>query len=179
MKAMSFLFALLVIAAALVSGCAGFPAKRVDTVLRGAVPADLGVALGEVTINSGMDQFALERVLRELFPLAAAHLEGQGLAGRAPRNDRAEYSVWLREEEYTSGLDTRSAVLCVLKLRSKTDGSVYATTIVADDTNIGGTGSASPQEAFAGVAIDAGDINPDAAFGAGEKAGAAEVDPFA
>ena len=134
MKAMSFLFALLVIAAALVSGCAGFPAKRVDTVLRGAVPADLGAVLGEVTINSGMDQFALERVLRELFPLAAAHLEGQGLAGRAPRNDRAEYSVWLREEEYTSGLDTRSAVLCVLKLRSKTDGSVYATSIVADDT---------------------------------------------
>ena len=87
-----------------------------------------------MTINSGLDQFALERVLRELFPLAVADLESQGGSGRALQKDRAEYSVWLREEEYTSGLDTRSAVLCVLKLRSKTDGSVYATTIVADDT---------------------------------------------
>lgn len=47
--------------------------------------------------------------------------------------------------------------------------------IVADDTNIGGTGSANPNEAFAGVSIDPGDINADAAFGGGE----ASVDPFA
>lgn len=56
---------------------------------------------------------------------------------------------------------------------------LQAVMIVADDTNIGGTGSASPQEAFAGVSIDQGDINPDAAFGAGEKADAQAIDPFA
>lgn len=55
---------------------------------------------------------------------------------------------------------------------------LQAVMIVADDTNIGGTGSANPQEAFAGVAIDPGDINADAAFGAGEKTEALAVDPF-
>lgn len=41
--------------------------------------------------------------------------------------------------------------------------------IVADDTNIGGTGSANPNEAFAGVSIDPGDIDADAAFGMDAK----------
>lgn len=56
---------------------------------------------------------------------------------------------------------------------------LQAVMIVADDTNIGGTGVANPNEAFAGVSVEAGDINPDAAFGAGAKTEAAEVDPFA
>ena len=134
MKAGMFLHAVVVIGTALVSACASFPVKHVDTLLRGAVAADLGAALGEVMINSGMDQFALEPVVRELFPHVAAHLEGQSGPDRAQRMDRAVYSVWIREGEYTSGLDTRSTVLCVVKLCSITDGSVYATTIVADDT---------------------------------------------
>lgn len=51
---------------------------------------------------------------------------------------------------------------------------------VADDVNISGTAPARPSEAFAGVAIDAGDINPDAAFGTGAKQEAgADIDPFA
>jgi hypothetical protein len=56
---------------------------------------------------------------------------------------------------------------------------LQAVMIVADDTNLGGTGSANPQEAFAGVSVEAGDINADAAFGAGEKASAPVIDPFA
>lgn len=63
------------------------------------------------------------------------------------------------------------------KKRGPTFG-LQAVMIVADDTNIGGTGSANPQEAFAGVAVEPGDINPDAAFGAGEKQEATVVDPF-
>ena len=56
---------------------------------------------------------------------------------------------------------------------------LQAVMIVADDTNIGGTGSANPQEAFSGVSIDQGDINPDAAFGEGAKTAEAVIDPFA
>lgn len=56
---------------------------------------------------------------------------------------------------------------------------LQAVMIVADDTNIGGTGAANPNEAFAGVSVDPGDINPDAAFGEGAKATEAAVDPFA
>lgn len=55
---------------------------------------------------------------------------------------------------------------------------LQAVMIVADDTNIGGTGSTNPQEAFAGVSIDPGDINPDAAFGTAQSSGQPEIDPF-
>lgn len=41
--------------------------------------------------------------------------------------------------------------------------------VVADDESLGGLGSANLNEAFAGVSIEAGDINADAAFGAGDK----------
>lgn len=43
----------------------------------------------------------------------------------------------------------------------------------ADDINIGGTAAAKPSEAFAGISIEPGDINADAAFG-GQAAGAAQ-----
>lgn len=51
---------------------------------------------------------------------------------------------------------------------------------VADDTNIAGSAPALPAEAFAGVTVDPGDINPNAAFGASTNGGVmgADVDPF-
>lgn len=50
-----------------------------------------------------------------------------------------------------------------------------AVMVVADDESLGGTGQVSPTEAFSGITVDLGDINPDAAFGARQTA---EVDPF-
>jgi hypothetical protein len=50
--------------------------------------------------------------------------------------------------------------------------------LVADDTNIGGTGTANPRDAFAGVQIEAGDIDADKAFGEGAKAEETAIDPF-
>lgn len=50
--------------------------------------------------------------------------------------------------------------------------------LVADDTNIGGTAAANPRDAFAGVDIEAGDIDADKAFGEGEKKSPASVDIF-
>lgn len=55
---------------------------------------------------------------------------------------------------------------------------LQAVMLVADDTNIGGTGSANPNEAFAGIEIEPGDINADAAFGSTRVAETLEVDPF-
>ena len=50
--------------------------------------------------------------------------------------------------------------------------------VLAEDESLGGLGMAGAnlQEAFAGVSIDAGDINADAAFG--ETGADTEVDPF-
>ncbi len=50
--------------------------------------------------------------------------------------------------------------------------------LVADDTNIGGTAAANPREAFAGVNIEAGDIDADKAFGEGAKANPEVADIF-
>lgn len=50
--------------------------------------------------------------------------------------------------------------------------------LIADDTNIGGTAAANPRDAFAGVTVEAGDIDADKAFGEGAKASAPEVDIF-
>jgi hypothetical protein len=122
----------LAVAALLLSSCASVPAKRVDTVVHGAVAGDLAARLEEVTVAALPAYTAVERVVRELFPAAAARA---GIAPAEP-GSRAEYSIWLREEEYSRGIDTYSAVLCVLKLRSKADGSVYATTILADETKL-------------------------------------------
>jgi hypothetical protein len=122
------------LAGIIVLSCAGVPAKRVDSVVRGAVAVDLAAPLGEVAISAGPEHTDVERVVRELFPLAASHLPGHAGPAAAEKGNRAVYSVWIRGEEYARGFDTRTAVLCVLKLRSKTDGSVYATTIVADET---------------------------------------------
>lgn len=49
--------------------------------------------------------------------------------------------------------------------------------LIADDTNLGGTAAANPRDAFAGVQVEAGDIDADKAFGTGQKAEAA-LDPF-
>lgn len=51
---------------------------------------------------------------------------------------------------------------------------------VADDVNISGSAPLAPQTAFAGVTVDAGDINPSAAFGASTNGGVmgGAVDPF-
>jgi hypothetical protein len=132
MKARIFIRVALVVVSLLLPSCAGVPAKRVETVVRGAVAADLAARLEEVSVTAGPSYSAVDRVVRELFPAAAAQA---GLAPAEPGN-RAEYTMWLREEEYSRGIDSYSAVLCVLKLRSKADGSVYATTIVADETKL-------------------------------------------
>lgn len=118
--------------AVLLSSCVSVPAKRVDTVLSGATTGDLDAALAEVSVSTVVPQPEIELVAREVFPLASVQ------AGIAPGNGsgRAEYVLWLREQEYTVGIDTYSAVLCVLKLRSKSDGSLIATTIVSDDTKL-------------------------------------------
>jgi len=50
--------------------------------------------------------------------------------------------------------------------------------IIADDTNIGGTAAANPREAFAGVSVEAGDIDADKAFGEGPKTEAQTADIF-
>jgi hypothetical protein len=50
--------------------------------------------------------------------------------------------------------------------------------LVADDTNIGGTAAANPREAFAGVSIEAGDIDAAKAFGEGAKPETAAADIF-
>lgn len=50
--------------------------------------------------------------------------------------------------------------------------------LIADDTNIGGTAAASPRDAFAGVSVEAGDIDADKAFGEGEKAKTEDADIF-
>lgn len=50
--------------------------------------------------------------------------------------------------------------------------------LIADDTNIGGTAAANPRDAFAGVSIEAGDIDADKAFGEGSKAEATAEDIF-
>jgi hypothetical protein len=131
MRVIPKLFAALVIGV-LLSSCASIPAKRVDTVLSGATTGDLDAALAEVSISTVVPQPEIELVAREVFPLASVQ------AGIAPGNGsgRAEYVLWLREQEYTVGIDTYSAVLCVLKLRSKSDGSLIATTIVSDETKL-------------------------------------------
>jgi hypothetical protein len=127
----------LVLAATLALGfflasCASIPKKRVDTVLNGADEKDLGAKLAEASIAAGPAEADIDRVVRELFPVAASQL---GLVAAATEG-RAEYAIWLHEEEYAVGIDTYSAVLCVLKLRSKVDGSAFATTVVADDTKL-------------------------------------------
>jgi hypothetical protein len=114
------------------ASCASVPKKRVDTVLTGADEKDLGAKLAEASIAAGPAEADIERVVRELFPVAAARL---GLVAAAAEG-RAEYAIWLREEEYAIGIDTYSAVLCVLKLRSKVDGSTFATTVIADETKL-------------------------------------------
>jgi hypothetical protein len=119
-------------AATVAVSCAGVPGKRIDTILRGAVAEDLGSPLAEVSIAAGPSDDDIEGVVRELFPVAAACA---GIAS-AEKESRAEYAMWLREEEYTSGIDTYTAILCVLKLRSKFDGSILAKTIVADETKL-------------------------------------------
>lgn len=124
--------AVLAAAACSLVSCASVPARRVDTVLSGAVARDLGSRLAEASIAGGPTATGVERVVRELFPAAAAQV---GLVPAAAEG-RAEYAVWLRENEYTVGIDTYSAVLCVLKLRSKADGSALATTVVADETRL-------------------------------------------
>ena len=48
--------------------------------------------------------------------------------------------------------------------------------VVAEDENLGGVGKVNPRDAFAGVNIEAGDINADKAFGESEKAVAGEPD---
>jgi hypothetical protein len=127
-------------AAMLFSSCLCVPAKRVDTVLRGARVGDLNATLSEVSVSALLSQADIERVAREVFPLAAARAgiapgmdEERSAARAAPR---AEYVLWLHEEEHTVGIDTYSAVLCVLKLRSKADGALIATTIVSDETKL-------------------------------------------
>lgn len=62
---------------------------------------------------------------------------------------------------YPFGKDSKA------KKRGPTFG-LQAVMIVADDDSIGGAGAANPNEAFAGVSIDPGDINADAAFGEGQ-----------
>jgi hypothetical protein len=131
MKGVPKLFAALA-AAMLLSSCLCVPAKRVDTVLRGARVGDLNAALSDVSVSTLLSQADIERVAREVFPLAAVQA-GIAPGGAAPR---AEYVLWLHEEEHTVGIDTYSAVLCVLKLRSKTDGALIATTIVSDETKL-------------------------------------------
>ncbi len=54
---------------------------------------------------------------------------------------------------------------------------LQAVMIIADDQNIGGTGAANPQQAFAGVKVDA-NLNPSALFGAEEKTADKAVDIF-
>jgi hypothetical protein len=112
--------------------CASVPAKRVDTLLSGAVAKDLGARLGQVSIAAGPLDGEVEPVLRELFPVAAARV---GLAP-AEEEGRAEYALWLSEREYEVGLDTYQAVLCSLKLVDKRDGAPLATTIVAEETKL-------------------------------------------
>lgn len=56
---------------------------------------------------------------------------------------------------------------------------LQAVRLIADDNNIGGSGSVNMAEAFAGVNIEAGDINPDVAFGAAGGSTAEDADPFA
>jgi hypothetical protein len=119
-----------------VDSCASVPAKRVDTVLRGAVAKDLGARLVEVSVAAGPSEADIERVVRELFPVAAARVGLAPAEGEGEGEGWVEYAIWLREKEYTIGMDTYSAVLCALKLRSKNDGSVLATTIVADETKL-------------------------------------------
>ena len=126
-------FATALIATLSLVSCAGIPVKRVDTVIHGAAAGDLSGELAEATVSTLLSQAELERVAREIFPLAAAE------AGIAPAMGecRSDYALWLHEDEYTIGLDRYSAVLCVLKLRSKADGSVLATTIVSEETKLG------------------------------------------
>lgn len=51
--------------------------------------------------------------------------------------------------------------------------------IIADDNNISGIASQTPQQAFAGLNVEAGDINSDKAFGEGQKSEAsADADIF-
>lgn len=50
--------------------------------------------------------------------------------------------------------------------------------LVAEDTNIGGTATANPRDAFAGVTVEPGDIDADKAFGEGSHTSEPEVDPF-
>jgi hypothetical protein len=114
------------------AACASVPAKRVDTVVRAATVADLRSPLGEVFVEIGPADGGIERVVREVFPVAAAKLGipvDDGESG-------AEYAIWLRAEEYEVGIDTYTTVLCVLKLRSKSDGTVLATTIVTDESRL-------------------------------------------
>ena len=47
MKARTFLRVMVLFGTALFSACAGFPARHVDTVLRGAVAADLALRSGK------------------------------------------------------------------------------------------------------------------------------------
>jgi hypothetical protein len=131
MKKSRLTCAFVVVALALGS-CASVPAKRVDTVVRGASASDLDAELSEVTLSVLLSQSEVDGVAREVFPLA---LVQSGIAD-AKGYRRAEYSLWLREEEYTVGIDSYTGVLCVLKLRSKGDGAVLATTVVSDETKL-------------------------------------------
>ncbi len=116
----------------LVTSCSSIPQKRVDTILHNALAEDLGADLADVTIEAGPSYMDSERVVRELFPLAAA---GVGISP-ALRESDSEYAIWLREEGYSRDIDAYSAVLCVLKLRSKEDGAILATTVVSDETTL-------------------------------------------
>lgn len=119
-------------AAMLASSCVGVPAKRAGTVVYQAADGGLDATLSEVSVSATLSQDDIERVAREVFPLAASRA-GMPLAEGA---GRAEYDVWLREDEYTIGIDTYSAVLCVVKLRSKPDGALIAATILSDETKL-------------------------------------------
>lgn len=50
--------------------------------------------------------------------------------------------------------------------------------VIADDENLGGVGAINPRDAFAGVSVEAGDIDADKAFGEGEKAKTEDADIF-
>jgi hypothetical protein len=109
--------------------CASLPAKRADTVMSGATAGDLDAPLAEVSVSALLSRAEIERLAREVFPLAVVK------AGIAPAKGegRADYALWIYEEEYSIGIDRYSAIFCLLKLRSKDDGSILATTIVMED----------------------------------------------
>ncbi len=125
-------YAIILVLVVVSVSCTSVPAKRIDSISYGASTADLASPLGDVTVTEGAFDEDIERVIREVFPVAAAHLgiEYEGIG-------RAEYRIWLRSDQYTIGLTTYSTVFCSLKLCLTEGGAVLASTVLVDETPLG------------------------------------------